>query len=86
MEDLGPPLYKPASSFIMNKDCSSATDFYSYMIGFWNCEGISRNCLAIQYILGYTDIICLSEVNGSDSNINIVLKENHDINFVVQRK
>ena len=51
------------------------------MIGFWNCEGISRNHLAIQHILGYTDIICLSEVNGSDSTINIVLNENHDIKF-----
>ena len=71
----------PASSFIKNKVCVPDTDVYSYMIGFWNCEGISRNRLAIQHIVGYTDIICLSELNVSDSTINIVLKENHDIHF-----
>ena len=51
------------------------------MIAFWNCEGISRNQIAIQFILGYTDIICLSELNAADSTINIVLKESNGIHF-----
>ena len=51
------------------------------MIAFWNCEGISRNQIAIQCILCSTDIICLSELNEADSTINIVLKESKGIHF-----
>ena len=67
---------------IDNKNCSSAPDCLSYRLCFWNCEGITRNRLAIQHIFnGYADIVCLSEVNGSDSTINTVLNENLDTKF-----
>ena len=81
MEDLGPPLLKPASHFI-KYNYSSAPDCFSLSLCFWNCEGISRNRLALQHIFnGFADIVCLSEVNGSDFTINLVLQEYHDIKF-----
>ena len=69
-------------SYINNKNSVCAPHYLLFKIGFWNCEGIARNRLGVQYIVnGFSDILCLSEVNGSDSTINMVLKEYNDIKF-----
>ena len=45
-------------------------------------EGIVRNRLAIQHIFNsFAEIVCVSELNGSDSYICMVLQEYPNIKF-----
>ena len=72
---LGPPHFKLASFFNPSnvfkniKKSVRDTDVSPYIIAFWNCEGIHRNQIAIQFILGSTDLICLSQLNAADLSL-----------------
>ena len=72
--ELSPPHFKLASFLILvmcleYKKSVRHTDVSPYIIAFWNCEGIHRNQIAIQFILGSTDLICLSQLNAADLSL-----------------
>ena len=68
-----------------NNKCTTAAtpdSCFSLNLSFRNIEGIIRNRLAIQYLFdNHVQVLCLSELNGPDSTISLVLQECPSIRY-----
>ena len=77
-----------ATDNISNSAASSKDNIYprdltkSFNISFWNIEGVSRNKLSIEFFFSsHVQILCLSELNGSNSLLSLILSGNAHIGY-----